>query len=225
MSARPEDPHRQRRNLRSDAALFYTPDFFVRSEQGHCYLVETKGREDKDVPRKAKAAIAWCEAASTPDCNRDGEVVEKLPFEQIMTSWDRLHQIIRATIPDSVHHLDHDLVAVEQTPDGVIARFANGRVEHGDILIGADGYRSAVRYQYLPDIQPIYAGYVIWRGVAEERDIPATAHQAIFDKLAFYLPPYNKVIGYPIAGHDNDLRPGHRLFNWVLSSAAGLPAE
>jgi 2-polyprenyl-6-methoxyphenol hydroxylase-like FAD-dependent oxidoreductase len=147
--------------------------------------------------------------------NRDGEVVERLPFEQIMTSWDRLHQIMRATIPNSVHHLDHDLVSVEQTSDGVVARFANGRVEQADILIGADGYRSAVRQHYRPDIQPIYAGYVIWRGVAEERDIPATAHRAIFDKLAFYLPPHNKVIGYPIAGPDNDLRPGHRRFNWV----------
>jgi 2-polyprenyl-6-methoxyphenol hydroxylase-like FAD-dependent oxidoreductase len=147
--------------------------------------------------------------------NRDGEVVEKLPFEQIMTSWDRLHQIMRATIPDCVHHLDHDLVTVEQTSAGVTARFANGRIEHADILIGADGYRSAVRQQYLPDIHPIYAGYVIWRGVAEERDIPAEAHRAIFDKLAFYLPPHNKVIGYPIAGPDNDLRPGHRRFNWV----------
>ena len=147
--------------------------------------------------------------------NRDGEVIEKLPFKQIVTSWDRLHQIMRATIPDYVHHLDHDLAAVEQTPDGVTARFANGRVEHGNILIGADGYRSVVRQQYLPDIQPIYAGYVIWRGVAEERDIPASAHRAIFDKLAFYLPPHNKVIGYPIAGPDNDLRAGYRRFNWV----------
>jgi 2-polyprenyl-6-methoxyphenol hydroxylase-like FAD-dependent oxidoreductase len=95
--------------------------------------------------------------------NRDGEVVERLPFEQIMTSWDRLHQIMRATIPNSVHHLDHDLVSVEQTSDGVVARFANGRVEQADILIGADGYRSAVRQHYRPDIQPIYAGYVIWR--------------------------------------------------------------
>jgi type III restriction enzyme len=43
---------------------FYTPDFFVRSKQGHYYLIETKGREDKDVPRKVKAAIAWCESAS-----------------------------------------------------------------------------------------------------------------------------------------------------------------
>ncbi|MFO0508626.1 MAG: DEAD/DEAH box helicase [bacterium] len=44
---------------------FYTTDFFVRSTDGLCFLVETKGREDKDVPRKAKAAVAWCESAST----------------------------------------------------------------------------------------------------------------------------------------------------------------
>ena len=42
----------------------YTPDFFVRSDDGAYWLVETKGREDSDVPRKAKAAVAWCEAAS-----------------------------------------------------------------------------------------------------------------------------------------------------------------
>jgi 2-polyprenyl-6-methoxyphenol hydroxylase-like FAD-dependent oxidoreductase len=71
--------------------------------------------------------------------NRNGDVVERLPFEQIVTSWDRLHQIMRATIPDAVHHLDHDLVSVEQTREGVIARFANGRVEHGDLLIGRTG--------------------------------------------------------------------------------------
>jgi 2-polyprenyl-6-methoxyphenol hydroxylase-like FAD-dependent oxidoreductase len=147
--------------------------------------------------------------------DRGGEIIERLPFEQIVTSWDRLHQIMRATIPDDIHHLGHDLVAVEQTADHVVARFANGRVERGDVLIGADGYRSAVREHYWPSIQPIYAGYVIWRGVAEESAMPATAHRAIFDKLAFYLPPHNKVIGYPIAGPDNDLRPEHRRFNWV----------
>ena len=43
---------------------FYTPDFFVRSCSGDCYLVETKGREDRDVPAKARTAIAWCKAAS-----------------------------------------------------------------------------------------------------------------------------------------------------------------
>jgi len=43
---------------------FYTPDFFVRSLCGDRYLVETKGREDKDVPAKARAAVAWSKAAS-----------------------------------------------------------------------------------------------------------------------------------------------------------------
>ncbi len=146
---------------------------------------------------------------------RDGRVIERLPFKQIVTSWDRLHQIMRAIVPDDAHRLDHDLVAIEQTAERVTARFANGRVEDGDVLIGADGYRSVVRQHCRPDVQPIYAGYVIWRGVAEESDIPAAAHRAIFDKLAFYLPPHNKVIGYPIAGPDNDLRVGHRRFNWV----------
>jgi 2-polyprenyl-6-methoxyphenol hydroxylase-like FAD-dependent oxidoreductase len=147
--------------------------------------------------------------------DRNGEVVDRLPFKQIVTSWDRLHQIMRATVPDDIHHLGHDLVSVEQTAEGVTARFANGRVEQADILIGADGYRSVVRQHYLPEVQPIYAEYVIWRGVAEERDIPEAAHRALFDKLAFYLPAHNKVIGYPIAGADNDLRAEHRRFNWV----------
>ncbi len=43
---------------------FYTPDFFIRTNSGKYYLVETKGREDKDVPRKARAAMEWCKSAS-----------------------------------------------------------------------------------------------------------------------------------------------------------------
>ncbi len=47
---------------------FYTPDFFARTLNGNYYLVETKGREDVDVPRKARAAVAWCKSASTKNC-------------------------------------------------------------------------------------------------------------------------------------------------------------
>ena len=40
----------------SGQLAFYTPDFFLRMNDGKHYLVETKGREDRDVPRKARAA-------------------------------------------------------------------------------------------------------------------------------------------------------------------------
>ena len=144
-----------------------------------------------------------------------GNVIERLPFEQIVTSWDRLHQIMRATIPAEHHHLGYNLASIEQNDQSVTAVFADGRRETGNLLIGADGYRSTVRNLLAPKIQPIYAGYVVWRGLADEAVIPAEAHSAIFDKFAFFLPPNNKNIGYPIAGPDNDLRPGHRRFNWV----------
>jgi type III restriction enzyme len=62
---------------------FYTPDFFVRSKEGHYYLVETKGREDKDVPRKAKAAMAWCESASTKQCKWEYVYVPQGVFERL----------------------------------------------------------------------------------------------------------------------------------------------
>lgn len=144
-----------------------------------------------------------------------GRVIDRLPYAQIVTSWDRLHQIMRATIPNGTLHLGTSLAAIEQGPDSVTAVFDNGRRETADLLVGADGYRSTVRNHFAPEIQPTYAGYVIWRGLADEADIPREAHDAVFEKFAFFLPPNNENIVYPIAGPNNDLRPGHRRSNWV----------
>jgi len=44
---------------------FYTPDFVVKKKDCNYLLVETKGREDLDVPLKAMAADSWCKAASS----------------------------------------------------------------------------------------------------------------------------------------------------------------
>ena len=51
--------------LTADQRLaFYTPDFLVRLADGDYSLVETKGRQDSEVPRKAAAAVEWCKTAS-----------------------------------------------------------------------------------------------------------------------------------------------------------------
>jgi len=43
---------------------YYEPDFVVILEGGEHSLIETKGREDPDVPRKERAAKLSCEYAS-----------------------------------------------------------------------------------------------------------------------------------------------------------------
>ena len=77
-------------------------------------------------------------------------------------------------------------------------------------LVGADGFRSNVRVDVLPEVKPLYAGYIAWRGLVDESALPAKVHADIFDAMVFGLPPNEQFISYPVAGRDNDLRPGHR---------------
>lgn len=58
-------------------------------------------------------------------------------------------------------------VAFEQDREGVTARFADGRLVRGDLLIGADGINSVVRAQLHGQQPPTYAGYTGWRAVLE----------------------------------------------------------
>lgn len=62
-------------------------------------------------------------------------------------------------------YLGHSCTGFAQDADGVTATFANGASARGDVLIGADGLRSAVRAQVLHDGPPRYAGYTAWRAV------------------------------------------------------------
>lgn len=60
-------------------------------------------------------------------------------------------------------HTGHRLEAYEEAAEGVTARFANGVSVSGDLLIGADGLKSAVRTQMRGADNPIYTGDVAWR--------------------------------------------------------------
>lgn len=51
-------------STRQSQLAFYSPDFLVRLNDGSHVIIETKGRVDRDVPLKARAAAAWCKAAT-----------------------------------------------------------------------------------------------------------------------------------------------------------------
>jgi 2-polyprenyl-6-methoxyphenol hydroxylase-like FAD-dependent oxidoreductase len=147
--------------------------------------------------------------------DRQGRVIGERPLRQILTSWDRLQRLLRETIDPAHYHLGHTFARVEQDGSGVRVHFAEGRVERADLLVGGDGIRSGVRAQVAPDAQPIYSGYYIWRGAPNEADLAPATLESIFPYFVFFLPERQQVIGYPISGFDNDLRVGHRRYNFI----------
>ena len=42
----------------------YTPDFIVRTKNGAVWIVETKGREELDLPQKMRRLRLWCQVAA-----------------------------------------------------------------------------------------------------------------------------------------------------------------
>jgi 2-polyprenyl-6-methoxyphenol hydroxylase-like FAD-dependent oxidoreductase len=147
--------------------------------------------------------------------DRQGRVIGERPLRQILTSWDRLQRLLRETIDPAHYHLGHTFTHAEQDGTEVRVHFAEGRVERADLLVGGDGIRSGVRAQIAPDAQPIYSGYYIWRGAPNEADLAPATLASIFPYFAFFLPERQQVIGYPISGFDNDLRPGRRRYNFI----------
>jgi 2-polyprenyl-6-methoxyphenol hydroxylase-like FAD-dependent oxidoreductase len=147
--------------------------------------------------------------------DRAGRVIAERQLRQILTSWDRLQRLLRNTIDPTHYHLGWNFQRVEQNGSGVRVHFSGRRVEHGDILVGCDGIRSGVRAAIMPEVQPKYAGYYIWRGAPNEADLSSRALEQLFPYFSFFLPPQQQVLGYPIAGFSDDLRPGHRRFNFI----------
>lgn len=144
-----------------------------------------------------------------------GEQIKSIPYAQTVTSWDRIHQLLRKLIPNEHHHLGKSVQGYKQDKGTVEVLFEDGGSAVADILVGADGFRSAIRAQMLPDIKPQYSGYVVWRALANEADLGPRLRDWIFDKFGMFMPTGTQIVGYPIAGPGNDLRPGFRRYNFV----------
>ncbi len=147
--------------------------------------------------------------------DREGQPFRIFPYLQVATSWDRVYQALRGLIPDEDYHMGERLQGFEEVADGVRLQFESGTQYRADILVGADGFRSVVRGQLLPDVQPEFSGYVVWRALALESEIAPSIRDRVFNKFGMYLPQGTQFVGYPIAGENNDLRPGHRRYNFV----------
>jgi len=154
-----------------------------------------------------------------------GRFAGEILCPQVLTAWERVYRALRDAFPPERYHRGRGLKSFEQTERSVVAHFSDGGAAEGDLLVGADGLRSTVRQQCLPELSPLYAGYVAWRALIAEQAFPPAIHRELFEYMTFCLPPGEQCLGYPIAGPDNDLRRGHRRYNVVWYRPADEATE
>ena len=156
--------------------------------------------------------------------DRNGDVIAEKPLLQIVTSWDRLRQVLLKAIDRQRYHFGHVFERVEQDGNGVEVRFANGRSERADLLVACDGFRSSVRARVAPSVQPIYSGYYLWRGAPNESDLLPETRRTMFPYMSFFQGDQLRKLGMQLGvGIETDedrrfaelLRTPKGILDWV----------
>ncbi len=147
--------------------------------------------------------------------DREGGVVADVPRPRLMTAWSRLYRPLKELLPRELYHPAKSLQRVEQDGKSVTAIFADGTRETGDLLIGADGSRSAVRTQLAPQAKPEYAGYIAWRALWPEAEATEAQRELLYSRNAFCIPDGELWVSYPVPARDGDVTVGKRDYNIV----------
>lgn len=100
-----------------------------------------------------------------------------------------LHRVLAGGLEPGVLHLGRELTAFVQQDGEVVATFADGGQERGELLIGADGLRSTVRRVLLGDGKLRSAKYASWQAVCDYSgdDAPVGLFRVVWGPGARFL--------------------------------------
>lgn len=144
-----------------------------------------------------------------------GNIIARHSYKQFLSAWNRVFDPLHASFPANHYHLGRELTAMEQKRDHVTAFFADGSSSRADVMIGADGFVSAVRAIMAPATKPRYAGYVAWRGMLDEGQLSETFRKDTMTRYAFCFPRGSQLISYPLTSVDDSAEPGHRRYSFL----------
>jgi 2-polyprenyl-6-methoxyphenol hydroxylase-like FAD-dependent oxidoreductase len=136
------------------------------------------------------------------------------PMPQTMTAWDTLYRTFRAAIPGVDYRQGTTVTGVTPGEQGVDLTFADGTTSTWMMVIGADGIGSTVR-QSISAAHPQYTGYVAWRGLENESDLPEEITRELTDRFTLYSANGIQFLCYLVPGPAGETAPGHRRVNWV----------
>jgi len=135
-------------------------------------------------------------------------------------AWSSVQSRLRAEIKEKTRielRYDTRIETVDQDSYAAWAVTDKKEIIRGDILIGADGHRSMVRRFVAPDKpNAIFAGYMIWVAIVEEKDIPQKHRPALHAPLIDMPNGIGDfLLGSIIAGTDGSRALGDRRLGWA----------
>jgi 2-polyprenyl-6-methoxyphenol hydroxylase-like FAD-dependent oxidoreductase len=135
------------------------------------------------------------------------------------TAWTLIYQWLRNLIDHrpriAVHH-GAEVTQVRADAGGATVVTPVGPFA-ADLVIGADGYRSIVRRSVAP-AQPdaTFAGYMLWRGLVEEAQLPAQAARPNqVPSVRVEWEGAYRLVAYYVPGADGSTEPGQRRISWA----------
>jgi len=124
------------------------------------------------------------------------------------------HAVLQRAVPADCIRLNATCTAVSQHADRAVLSFADGRTADADVVIGADGIRSAVRAAlYGPDA-PRFTGHIVWRGLVPTDALPK---RLIDPDMTAWFGPKGTVVHYYV-------RRGE-IVNWIAHYEADWREE
>ncbi len=148
----------------------------------------------------------------TADGSRAGRVVGGTDLSFRAYNWGSLWRSLRDRVPERVdYRRDAAVVAVTGGHDGARVALEGGVSERFDLVVGADGYRSAVRGAMFPGVRPSWSGYLLWRGTAPVGAVPEPPPGVRRGDAVMVGFPGGHAMIFVIPGRD-----GGAVVNWAL---------
>lgn len=159
--------------------------------------------------------------------DRRGDVISADPDHLRFSGWSTIYRALLESFGDDRYHLGHEMVSFENQHDGVTVSFANGSSASGDLLVCADGLASTARSILMPEVQPVYSGYVAWRGTTPEAGLSERAQSDLADAMIYQVLDPGHILVYAIPDHEGRSSPPHRVINfvWYRNYPTGGPYE